>query len=127
MSRNSVVLIEGRFFLVLVTADDFQIIGSEFFNIHFLDAVNELNWSCVAVFGKKRYSHVTCLDGFKHVVHRFVDKQRILNFVLRLLGALSVQSLYYLRIVGFRRWEGFRLFFLLVAVGIARLKETGNF
>lgn len=53
MSRNSVVLIKGRLLLILVAADNFQIIGSEILAVHLLDAVNELDWSCVAVFGKK--------------------------------------------------------------------------
>jgi hypothetical protein len=64
VSGDGVVLIVGGLFLIFVAVDDFQVVGSEFFSIYFLDAIDEFDGSGVSVLGKERDGDISCFDGF---------------------------------------------------------------
>lgn len=63
MGGDGIILVIGRFLLILVTTDDFQVIWPEMFAIDFLNAVDEFDWSGIAVFGKEGDRYVSCLDS----------------------------------------------------------------
>ena len=123
VSWNGIVLVIGRFFLILIASDNLQIVRSKNLCIDLLDAVYEFNWSCVTVLRKERYSHIPSLDCFEDIAHRFVNEESILNLALRLLSALTVQSLYNLCVIRFRS-RRLLDFLLIITMLIAGFEQT---
>ncbi len=93
VGRNCVVLIKDHFLLVFIGGDDFEIVWPELVGIDFLDAVDELYGSGVAVFGEKRDCGFSSPYCFQDVAHGLIYEKCILNLVLVFFGFLLVQSL----------------------------------
>ena len=55
MGRNGVVLIKDHFLLIFISADDLEIVRPKVLIIDFLDAVDELDRSSVAVLREEGY------------------------------------------------------------------------
>lgn len=126
MSRNGIILVICRLFLIFVAVYDLQVIRPKNLSVYFLDAIDELDGSGVAVLGKKGYGDIPRFYSFENVADRFVDKKGILDFALRFLAPLTVQPLDNLAVIRFRA-SRFLLFVLVNALLIVGFEETGNF
>ena len=101
MRANGVVLIQSYFLLVLACPNHLQVVGSEDVGRHghISDAVDELNGSAVPIFGEEGYGILSCLDGVKHLVHRGIYEEGVLDLVTLLLVLLIENTGNYLEVI----------------------------
>lgn len=101
MRANGVVLVQSDFLLVFACPDHLQVVRSEDVGRHghISDAVDELNGGAVPIFSEEGYGILSCLDGIKHLVHRGIYEEGVLDLVTLLLGLLIENTGHYLVVV----------------------------
>lgn len=99
MGRNSVVFIQNQFFLILALEHNLQIVRTEPIRIDDLNTINEFNGCCVSVLSKEWNSILSRSNAIKHIGHRFIDEQCVLNLIDWLLVCVVVEILHELAIV----------------------------
>ena len=99
MSRNSIVFIQNKLFLVLGFSNHFKIIWSENFRVFDLNTRDKFNWSCISVLGKEGNSIFTCFDSSKNISDWLFNKQSILNLIDRRSTCLVIKPFNYFGII----------------------------